>query len=329
MSSTSKFKVKKITKINDLVEGIAVELPESDLSIETSDSVIQFEYVEEKDQKNVLIKPGCFSMEMGQAHIVLKELELRNYELLESIDNTSQILNESNKFFNRLDVYSKLKREPKRSILLASPPGVGKTAAISKVCEKFLEDSGTVVVVWDTSAIKSSEVNRFFLRISDFHESVKRMIFIMEDIGGGTVEHYHGAKSVDSSLLNLLDGVGKPFKNTPTFIIATTNNPEQSVGALVDRPGRFDKVIFMDTPSEEESIQLLRFISKKESLSEEEVRAAKLAAKEKFSIAHLQEVVVRSLLDDISMLEATVQLVEHKKNYKKEFQQTNSIGLGF
>ena len=151
---------------------------------------------------------------------------------------------------------------------------------------------------------------------------------VIEDIGGGTVEDYHGSRSVDSSLLNLLDGVGKPFGTIPTFIIATTNNPEQAVGALIDRPGRFDKVIRMKTPSEKESMELLKFIAKKDELTDDEKEAAKIAAKNEFSIAHIQEIVVRSLLDDISMKEAAEQLKKHKDEFKEAFQEVKKMGIG-
>ena len=259
--------------------------------------------------------------------VKLKKIKLKNYSLLKSIDNTSQILAEAKKFFTKLDVYSKLNRDPKRALLLCSPPGVGKTAAITDVCQEFLKDKNTSVVTWDTSAVRSSSVNRFFMQHSEFSKKVERFIFVMEGIGGGTVEDHHGSRGADSSLLNLLDGIGNPFKGVPTFIIATTNNPEQSVGALIDRPGRFDKVIELKTPSEDECIKLLQFIAGKE-LSKEEVDAAKLAAKNEFSIAHLQEIVVRSLLDDTTMLEVAKQLVKHKTRFKNAFQDVKRLGIG-
>jgi ATP-dependent 26S proteasome regulatory subunit len=257
----------------------------------------------------------------------LKKIKLRNYELLKSVNNTAKILSEADKFFKKLEVYKKLGRDPKRSILLCSPPGVGKTASINEVSQIFLKDANTSVVVWDTSSVRSSSVNRFFMQNSEFHKKVERFIFVMEDIGGGTVEDHHGPRGTDSSLLNLLDGIGNPFKGVPTFIIATTNNPEQSVGALIDRPGRFDKVIELKTPDEKECVELLKFISKRD-LTKEEVDAAKLAAKNEFSIAHLQEVVVRSLLDDSSMMEVTKQLIEHKKRFKNAFSDVKRLGIG-
>jgi len=326
--SEGKFVLKRRTRLEDLESSNVTEIVESDLTIQTSETLMQFTYVdEEKNDDKFVIKPGCFIIEETSLGVALKPFELRQYELLESIDNTSMIFREANKFFNKLDVYKKLGKDPKRALLLASIPGVGKTSAINRVCASFLKEPGTVVAVWDTSDVRSSSVNKFFLNRSIFNKEVKKMIFIIEDIGGGTVEDYSGSRGADSSLLNLLDGIGSPFKDVPTFIIATTNNPEQSVGALIDRPGRFDKVEIMKTPNKKECEALLSFIAKRE-LTNEDKEAAAIAAKEGFSIAHIQEIVVRSLIDDISTEEAAHQLREHKKKFKKAFQETSSVGFG-
>lgn len=325
------FNIIKITKIQDLINGQVSKLPESDLTIQSNSHVVQLEYVEAEDEDNKYeIKPGCFSINETAMGTILEKFELKEGRLLETIDNTSRIIKEQESFFNRLHVYKELKREPKRSILLCSPPGVGKSAAITRVCKKLLEEEGTAVVVWDTSAITASSVNKFFLSRSIFTPEVKKLIMVIEDIEGRTSEEEYGSRSSNSSLLNFLDGVGNPFKGIPTFIIATTNNPERSVSALIDRPGRFDKVIEMATPNSFECAELLKFITNKDDLSDEEYSAMELAAKHEFSIAHIQESVVRSKLDDITIYEAVQALVQHKKRFKEAFTKApkERLGLG-
>ena len=71
------------------------------------------------------------------------------------------------------------------NVMLTGMPGVGKTASINEVCKIYLKEEGTCVVIWDTSSIRSSVVSKFFLSQSNFHKSVKKMIFIIEDIAGG------------------------------------------------------------------------------------------------------------------------------------------------
>jgi SpoVK/Ycf46/Vps4 family AAA+-type ATPase len=123
-----------------------------------------------------------------------------------------------------------------------------------------------------------------------------------------------------------LDGVGNPFQNIPTFIIATTNHPEQVAEALIDRPGRFDKCLELEAPSEDESIQLYKFFLEGD-LDEDTVKAAKLAAKNKFSIANISESIIRAELDDTTILEAVNSLIEHKKKLKKAFSKAKGMGL--
>lgn len=323
-----KFKIIKVTSLEDLADRTTKELPESDLTIQTDKHLIQFEYnAEEREGVKFVIKAGCFSMTDTAMGTILEKFDLREYNLLKSIDNTSSIINERDKFFNRLAVYKELKRDPKRAILLCSPPGVGKTAAINDVCRSSLEMGGTAVIIWDTSEVRAPSVNKFFLSGSKFHSKVKRLIMVIEDIEGGTTEDDYSSKGINSSLLNFLDGVGSPFKGIPTFIIATTNNPERSVGALIDRPGRFDKVIEMKTPSTKECENLLKFITD-EDLSEDSIEAASLAAKEEFSIAHLQEAVVRSKLDDITIKDAVKELINHKKRFKEAFAKAPQKKMG-
>lgn len=327
---TGVFKIIRVTKIEDLIDKTVKELPESDLTIQSDTHLVQFEHKEkEVKHKKYTIKKGCHSLTETNMGVILEKFELRDYSLLKTIDNTSAIIEERDKFFSNLEVYKELNREPKRAILLCSPPGVGKSSAINEVCKSSLALDGTAVIIWDTSEIRANAVNKFFLSRSQFHKDVKRLIMVIEDIEGGTVEDDYGSRGAVSSLLNFLDGVGSPFKGIPTFIVATTNNPEKSVGALIDRPGRFDKVLEMKTPNEKECAELLKFIKNQtEELSEEEKEAASTCAKNEFSIAHIQEAVVRARLDKVSIKEAVDQLVAHKKRFKEAFSKTPKRSMG-
>ena len=332
-NNKGKFVVRKITSLKDLKE--KSELPQSDLTIQLTkeDAIIQFDYEENENEETpkIQIKPGCFNFSYEKSELVLKKIELREYKLLKSIDSSKIILAEADKFFSRLHVYEKRKREPKRAILLCSLPGAGKSSNVNTVCRQFLKEPGTTVIIWDTSSIKSSEVNEFFINDSVFAKDVKKLILVIEDIEGGVTENDGGyRKTSESSLLNLLDGVGRPFKGVPTFIMGTTNNPENSVGALVDRPGRFDKVIELKTPNAKEFMDLLKFMLEKDVLDEKEIKSAEIAAKNVFSIAHLQECVDRCDLDDITIDEAVDQLVNHKKRFKDAFITSTKgpLGLG-
>jgi replication-associated recombination protein RarA len=319
------FSVKKITKINSLKLGDIVE--ESDLTVQNDKYLIQFNYVagEEKRDK-VVIKTGSYSIVKTMAGIDLAPITLSEVKLLDDINNTAIITSEGDKFFNRLEIYQKYGRDPKRSILLYSSPGIGKTSSINQICRKYIAQEGTAVIIWDTSSIESSNVKDFFVQNSEFDSSVKRLILVIEDIDGGSIESDSSYREAKSSLLNLLDGIGRPFQGIPTFIIATTNDPERSVKALIDRPGRFDKVIELLPPNESDCLRLLKFIGNVEE-NEELLEVAHLAAKNQFSIAHLHEIIVRSDIDEITLTESVKQLIAHKTKVKNNFVIKSSMGL--
>jgi hypothetical protein len=108
-------------------------------------------------------------------------------------------MKEANVFFSKIDLYKKYKKEPRRAILLYSSPGMGKSATISKLSQRFIEeDPGTVVVFWDTSEIRAGRVGKFLSTLSRFSKKCTRLLFIMEDIGGGNMEDYSGPKHADA-----------------------------------------------------------------------------------------------------------------------------------
>jgi SpoVK/Ycf46/Vps4 family AAA+-type ATPase len=326
-NTEGRFRIKKVTPFASLVEGEILELPESDLCFQNEESIIQMKYERAEEDKKYEIKPGIYTLAETPVGLATVKVELKKRDLLETIDNTKQIIKEARTFFNKLHVYEKLNRPKKRGVLLYSRPGLGKTSAIEKFCaDAVAEDVGTVVIIWPTSDIEADAVCRFMSTRSEFTTECTRLILIIEDIGGGERDGDHGRSAVDSGLLNLLDGVGVTFK-LPTFIVATTNHPENLLESLADRPGRFDLMLQLSPPTHLEKIQLLHFISKRD-LTPEEKECIGMKGTEDFSIAHLEEVAVRSLLHDKTYKQVVTELVEHTKKYKKNFEEKKgSLGM--
>ena len=328
MSEEGKFKLLKIHTLEDLEKGFVKELAESDLCIQTDKSIIQYEYIdEENDKEKTIIKPGIWTLLNTNAGIKLKEFELKNHNLLETATNTALIKKEANLFFDKIDIYKKFKKDPKRAILLYSSPGMGKSSTISQVSNEFLkEDEGTVVLFWDTSDVRSSSVSKFLSIGSKFSKKCTRMLFIMEDIGGGNAEDYHGPKTADASLLELLDGASVSFR-LPTFIIATTNTPENLLKSLADRPGRFDQMFELEGPSAEERVKLAEHIARRD-ITEDEAAALKSKDADGLSIAHISEIVVRSELHDKTFGQVILEMKDHKKKIEAAFQKAKGkLGL--
>jgi ATP-dependent 26S proteasome regulatory subunit len=326
-NTEGKFKIKKITRFNELTENQILELPESDLCFQNEDCIIQMKYERPEEDKKYEIKPGIYTLAESSTGIVTQKVELKERKLLESVDNTKQILKEAKTFFSKLHVYERLGRPKKRGVLLYSKPGMGKTSAIEKFCgDAVKEDDGTVVLIWPTSDIEADSLVRFLTSRSEYTAECTRLILIIEDIGGGERDGEGGRSGVDSGLLNLLDGIGVTFK-LPTFIVATTNHPENLLESLADRPGRFDLMLELNPPDTDERILLLQFISRRE-LTPEEIEAIKGKGTDKFSIAHLEEIPVRAELHDKTYVQVIKELVEHSERFKKAFDKKGSLGLG-
>ena len=322
-----KFVLKRKTAFAEIANGYCNDLPESDLCFQDSQHIYQFKFEKVENDKTYEIKPGTYMFVESSAGLEMKPFELKQRDLLEVVTNTSKIINEAHTFFKKLHIYDRLNRPKKRGVLLYSSPGMGKTSAIEKVCLDLLtEDAGTVVVIWPTSEVDADQIVKLLGVRARYTEQCTRMVLVIEDIGGGERDGYRGGNAVDSGLLNLLDGVGVVFR-LPTFIIATTNHPENLLSSLADRPGRFDLMMKLQAPSHKERISLMQFISKRE-LSEEEQRALGKKGAEEFSIAHLEEIVVRAELHDKTYSEVIDELIKHKELFSRDFEDREAkIGL--
>lgn len=324
--SDGKFHLKKVTKLSEITN--TTVLPESDLCFQNQDSIYQFKFKRTTKEKKFIAKPGYYVLAEEGHSLTLKETQLRQRDLLTSMTNTQSIFNEAKTFFSRLHIYDMLGEPKARKILIYSQPGMGKTASITQYCQMaVVEDPGTVTVVWPTSQVDADSVLDFLERKIEYTKKCTRMILIMEDIGGGERENQGESRGVDSALLDLLDGLRIVFK-LPTFMIATTNYPQNLLSALADRPGRFDMMLELDPPSYEERVQVVEFIAKRK-LSNEEKESLNSKEIKDFSIAHLKEIVIRSMLHEKSIQQVIKELVAHKKRFYDAFEKKKKDSVGF
>ena len=317
------FKIKKITKFEDLeVEGI----PTSDLCLSNNGLIYQFDYVTEDEIEKQVIKPGVFTLSAINGKLRLLTTQFKSNNLLESLINTKIILKEIKGFFKKLHIYDKYQVEKKRSILFYSPPGGGKSSALQKACTDLMEeDPGTVIIIWPTSSIDPEPAAQFFTFGTEEAPEVTRMILIIEDIGGGGMEDYSGPKNVSSDMLNFLDGVGVSFR-LPTFIVATTNFPQNLITSLADRPGRFDQLIELAAPSSEERVQLYEFFVKRLATTEE-VRILTDKSLKNLSVAHIKEIPIRMAIHDKTMETVVQEMLKHSEKVKNQFNKTEKMGF--
>lgn len=324
---SSSFQLVKKIKFSEIDEGTV--LPKSDLAIQSDEELFQFKYVKSQEEtKKKIIKPGTFIMKYTNGSINLAKIELGKKRLLLDAVESKSILDEAQRFFANLHIYDQLERQKKRGVLIYSSPGMGKTAMIAHFCnETAKSDPGTVVIVWPTSRIEADDVTDFLATATRFSKRATKLILILEDIGGSEYESPGSSKGVDSGILNLLDGVSVAFK-LPTFIVATTNHPQNLLSSLADRPGRFDLMLELRPPAYDQRIQLLEFIAKRQ-LSDEEKEVFKDKDCDVLSIAHLDEIVVRSLLHGKTLKQTLKEILNHKKNVADAFEKAKKSGIGF
>ena len=109
--------------------------------------------------------------------------------------------------------------------------------------------------------------------------------------------------------------------------MATTNYAENLPKNLVDRPGRFDKILKVGYFDGKSRVALLEFIMKTK-LNEEDKKAIMSKECEEFSAAHLKEVFIRSKLDNTSIRAVVKALKDHSKLVDKAFDDGGSGSVG-
>lgn len=328
-----KFKISKITELQHA--NVGQEFEESDFScILENGNFVQMTYHEEDENALATyeVKPGIWKIIKTNMGMKLIHSEFSKEEILESFVNTKELETKIDCFFKKVQsgVYTKLKVEvPKRAALLWGPPGTGKTQASIHVANKYVNEyKDTAVVLWNTDTLDPFDVKTFVQQFE--YKGVSKLILIAEDLGG--VEMDQVRMKSTAALLSLLDNKEKTFK-IPVFIIATTNFPQNFLGNLTNRPQRFDDKIHIDNPTGSQRKELFMFFLRNfmEDYSAESIESAsKLLGNSKykdFSIAHLQEIIIRSQIYDKTLVESINSIQEEVELFQKEF-ETNKGKLG-
>jgi SpoVK/Ycf46/Vps4 family AAA+-type ATPase len=287
--------------------------------------------VEEPETKQITfeMKPGIFKIEPSAMGLVATPIETQKVDFLETSKTYEDITRQIDAFFKNLHVYQKLGiKHPRRGMLLHSVPGAGKSSTIARISELYSKEKKSCVLVWPSDVIRPDDLEGFLTKNTDWSQ-VDRLILVIEDIGGGQDIYGSQHSKVPSSLLNFLDGINDVFQR-PTFIVATTNNPDALLDSLTSRPGRFDAVVEIKTPSGVDRIRFLKFFAKEDyKLSgSEEKEMEKIT--EGFSIAHLKEVYFRAMILEKTMLETAYEIKAHIKKVRDGLTKkpTSTVGFG-
>lgn len=318
-----KFKVKAITDLDTVA--IGTELSESDYSTLTPNSkFVQLEYIEEnKEPVPYKVETGIYTIMSNMSGFYLEKTKFTEDKILEDFVNTREIEDKADCFFRNTHKYKELGFDvAKRNMLLYGPPGTGKTTAIAKVCNKYIEKGETAVIIFQTEKFEAYQVKDFIKTFA--YEGVSRLILIMEDVGGVEMEEVR--RGADAGLLSLLDNQEKTLK-IPTLVIATTNFPEVLMGALTNRPGRFDDKIKARYPEAAARVKLAEFFAKRE-LGEVERQLVTSKSSDILTPAHIKESIIRSVIHEKTLEVALKEVIKEIEEYNKAFKEGGK-GLGF
>jgi len=224
----------------------------------------------------------------------------------------------------------------KRGYMLIGPPGNGKTMLIRCICEYWgLESMDIKNCIDRNGSLKIGRITRAGVEEELFSKN-KPMVYILEDIDKFTsFQSGDAPKQQDNSSITLhdllvgLDG----FNNRLTdgsLIIATTNFPDELNEAIMNRPGRFDKIYKIDKPDLNCVIKFLEYHKMKFDSNIETI------AKQfdGLSMAFVEEFVKVSKMkyrrNELTIEEAT-QLIkkiqEHNKMFETNFKKQKKIGF--
>ena len=188
---------------------------------------------------------------------------------------SEEIVNNIEHFWGRESTFRKLGFLWKRGVLLYGPAGSGKTSTLQLIIKNVIDRDGIAVFVKDPRQTAAG------LEMLRRIEPVRPVIVLIEDIDA--LQQMHG----EADLLAMLDG---DLQIDNVVFIATTNYPEKLDKRLVNRPSRFDIVRKIGMPTAE---------ARAVYLHERNARIAGtnelnewVAATDKFSIAHLKELIV-------------------------------------
>jgi len=328
MANKLKYKLANLKTLKELREGAHIYSAEYTLPVRLENdevAIAQFDMIEE-DYK-VYLENKVYDLTLINNQVAAVETKVQNVDYLESSSLGILIKKHLDLFFNNLSVFKDLGiTNVKRGILLHSLAGQGKTSSIAKLCREYSSEKNACVLVWGTDTIEPDSIKQFITKVADFSK-VSKMVIVIEDLGGGNLDQGLHHNGVDSSLLNFLDGLSVTFP-VPTFLLATTNQPDSHLPSLTSRPGRFDLVIKVNDLTNSEKLDFYKFFAKTDYQLTSEQEETLLSRSKKFAIAHIKETFIRAKLEHSIMKEKTLsEHILHAANEIKTWIEQQENGL--
>jgi len=185
-------------------------------------------------------------------------LDLKSHtwdDVILSQDKKVIIQSNINGLFKHRDQYREFGIPVKRGIILHGPPGTGKTQVCKALASTSLGYSVLYVLPKDFDS-QSGGVSR----IAKMAQDLAPCLMIIEDIDFVAKDRALGNAGVVIELMNYLDGL-EEFGDIVTF--GTTNHLDVLEDAIKNRPGRFDRIIEIGKPEQDERIRMIKAFTSK------------------------------------------------------------------
>lgn len=208
-------------------------------------------------------------------------------------------------FYKDRKIFEENKTRHKGASLIYGSPGQGKSTALMNLISSPEFKNKYVIFVPKNMSFTYLES---FKETFDGHDTLIIMEEMTERLGKGTED-----------ILNFLDGYAS-WNNC--YVIATTNYPEVLPVNLVDRPGRFNHLVEVKSPSDEQKI--IYFTNK--GFSKEEITEILPKTKD-FSMDYVARLALESKLQKLPLADCLKALEDNKKKVKSAFKGKPSMGF--
>jgi ATP-dependent Zn protease len=258
------------------------------------------------------LQAGVYDIKSMNQVVCLSKKKLKTDKLIKfSEKQYTGTIDEIVNISSKKETYQKIGFTFKRGILLYGEPGNGKSALLNLIIQPIVSNNGICLYVKDIDHFKA------ILKQVRNIEPERLILVILEDLD----TLISGSLSDDkSTLLSLLEGQDT---SPNTLFLATTNFPEELEGNLINRPGRFDRVIFIDNPGEQSRREYLQSLGLELTSEQLEQWVKKTKS---FSFAHIKELVISVIIfgGDIDKEEKRL-----RDMYKVKSSKGNSNKMGF
>lgn len=267
------------------------------------------------EQAVTILPPGQYRIEQSNHHgVYWSKIDINLDEIIKLPDSVSdEVIQHIQNFWNKEELFRQFKSLWKRGVLLWGPQGSGKTSTLQMISKNIVDLGGISVYV------DNPELCATGLKLLRQVEPKRPLVIMVEDIDA-VIDEYG-----ESDLLAIMDG---ELQIDNVCCVATTNYPEKLDKRFINRPSRFDIVRKIGMPNADARSIFLK--SKNPRLAEkknvDELRNWILAT-DKFSIAHMKELIISVEIFDMKFEDAVKKLKTMANLPKSSDDSGRSVGF--